>query len=261
MKNIYNIIERDIIFFDLESTGVDLKTDRIIELSAVKYTKNQSKISLHKRFDPKIPISKGASDIHGITNEMLEGCNTFTDSVEELYNFFIGCDLGGYNCLLFDIPLLYEEFARAGKNINFFNINIIDSYNLLNKYETRKLSDVYKRFFGEELEDAHSAEADIEATIKVFEKQVEVYGLEDKSIKEISDIIRSTSNNERILDFSGWFRLLDGEYYFGKGKWKGHLVKENLDYLNWLITNESIENNSRTVGHIIQKKLRTEISA
>lgn len=239
----------------MESTGVDLKKDKIIELSAVKYTKNQSKITLHKRFNPNIQISEQATNIHGITNDMLNGCKTFLESSDELYDFFVGCDLGGYNCLLFDIPLLYEEFVRVGKNINFFNINIIDSYNLLNKFETRKLNDIYFRFFGEEIENAHSAEADIEATIKVFEKQIELYGLEEKSIKEISNIIRSTSNEERIVDFSGWFRLFEGKFYYGKGKFKGNLVSENLDYLDWLIGNENIESNSRFVASQIKKSI------
>lgn len=255
METIFSKLERDLIFFDLETTGILLKEDRIIQLSAVKYTKSKRQITINYLFDPQRPIHPGASEIHKFTDEMLQGYPTFQESVDELWEFFNGCDLGGYNCLLFDIPLLFEEFSRCGKPINFFNVNIIDCYNLLNKFETRKLSDVYSRFFGEELIDAHDAYQDILATIRVFEKQIEKYELQDKKLSDISQLIRSTSNGEKILDFSGWFRLKDGEFTYGKGKWKGTPIKDNMDYLDWIIKNDNLENNSRSVASIIKKKL------
>lgn len=256
---IYDKIEKPIIFFDIETTGVDLKNDKIIELCAIKYTPDRSKITLQKYFNPQREIHPEAFKIHNIDGDFLKNYPTFKDSVDELFEFFNGCDLGGYNCIHFDIPILYEEFYKCGKNLNIFNINIIDCYNLLNKYETRKLSDVYRRFFGKDFDNSHSAEADIEATIKVFEKQIELYDISDKSIREISNEIRSTSNGERILDISGWFRYKNGIYYYGKGKWKGTPVKENLNYLKWMFENDSLENNSRVIGKKLWEKLNLDI--
>jgi DNA polymerase-3 subunit epsilon len=260
MAAFFEKLERDIIFFDLETTGILLKEDRIIEITAVKFSKDGSRETFSSRINPGRPINPQATEVHNIRDEDLINCPSFSDLSEKIWGFFNGCDLGGYNCLLFDIPILYEEFVRCGKNINFFGINIIDCYNLLNKYESRKLTAVYKRFFGEELENSHSSAADIDATIRVFERQISEYGLEEKSIKEISDVIRSTQYGEKILDFSGWFRLKDGVIYFGKGKWKGTPVKDNMDYLDWIISNDNLESNSRIVAKVIKGKLVKESS-
>lgn len=256
MISIYDKLERDIIFFDIETTGTDIKKDRIVEISAVKYTMNKSKISYQKYFDPTVDVHPSAFDVHGLSNEFLSKFQRFEDSCDELFDFFKGCDLGGYNCINFDIPILFEEFSRCNKKPNWFNINIIDSYNLLNKFETRKLNDVYKRFFGKDIENSHRASDDIEATIKVFEKQLDVYGISDKSLKEISEIVRSDQNGNKIIDLSNWFKLKDGEYLFNKGKYKDYPIKEHKDYLMWLINNNNIENNSRLVGRLIGEKLK-----
>lgn len=254
MKSIYNIIEKDTIFFDIETTGLSIKEDRIVEICAIKYRKDKTKVSISKYFNPMRPVSLDAEKIHGLSNEFLKDYPTFDECSGELFEFFNGCDLGGYNCLNFDIQILFEEFARNNKQLDVFRINIIDSYNLLTKYETRKLSDTYKRFFGEEIENSHEAEADITATIKVFEKQVELYGLEDKNIKEISDIVRSTPNGDKLLDLSGWFRKdSDSNYFYNKGKHKDSLVKDNLSYLKWLIDASEVEKNTKSVANILYK--------
>lgn len=257
MKNIYNIIEKDTIFFDVETTGVDLKNDRIVEICAIKYRKDKTKETIQKYFNPKCDVSERAFEIHGLSNEFLSEHSTFEEYSDELFKFFDGCDLGGYNCIRFDIPILFEEFSRCGKYLNIFKINIIDSYNLLNKFETRKLNDVYKKFFGKDIDNQHDATKDIEATIKVFEKQVEEYGLLDKNIKEISTIIRSTSNNERIIDLSGWFKVSsNGDYLYDKGKHRDEKVFDNISYLEWLVSNENIENNSRAVGKLLLDRIK-----
>lgn len=252
--DIYDKIKNPIVWFDLETTGLDIKNDRIIEICAIKYRPDRTKITIHKYFNPNRQNHPMALEAHGLTNEFLLNYPTFEESVDELYDFFQGCDLGGYNCIHFDIPILYEEFSRCKKYLNVANLNIIDSYNLLNKFEKRGLNDVYKRYFGKDIENAHGAEADIEATIKVFEKQITDYNIEDKSIKEISQIIRSTSDEEIIIDFSGWFRYRQGEVYYGKGKHKGEPVKEHMDYLSWMYKNDNLENNSRVIGKKLYDK-------
>lgn len=254
MSILYDKIDKPIVFFDIETTGIDIKNDRIIEICAIKYRPDRTKLTLHKYFNPGRESQPMALEAHGLTTEFLSKYNSFEESAEELFEFFKDSDLGGYNCISFDIPLLYEEFARCGKYLSLQGLSIIDSYNLLNKFETRKLNDIYKRYFGQDIDGAHGAEADIEATIKVFEKQITSYGLEETSIKDISKIIRSTSKNEFIVDLSGWFRHRDGEFYFGKGKHKDSLVSENLDYLKWMYENDNLETNSRVVGKLLYDK-------
>lgn len=261
MSILYDKIEKPIIFFDIETTGVDLKNDRIIEICAIKYRPDRTRLTIHKYFNPNRESQPMALEAHGLTTEYLSKYPSFEESANELFEFFKDSDLGGYNCISFDIPMLYEEFSRCGMYLTVHNLNIIDSYNLLNKFETRKLNDVYKRFFGEDINGAHGAEADIEATIKVFERQIDEYNIQDKSIKEISKIIRSTSKNEFILDLSGWFRHRDGEFYFGKGKHKDSLVSENLDYLKWMYENTNLENNSRAIGKMLYDKLTSSTKA
>lgn len=255
MSSIYNIIgDRDLIFLDLETTGLNIKEDRIVELCAIKYRKDKTKISFHKYFNPNKEVSIEAEKIHGLSNDFLKDYQTFDESADELYEFFKDCDLGGYNCASFDIPILYEELAKCNKQLDVFRINIIDSYILLSKYETRKLNDTYKRFFGEDIKDQHAAESDIKSTVRVFEKQVELYGLEEKNIKEISDIVRSTSNGDKLLDLSGWFRKdSDSNYLYNKGKHKDTLVKDNISYLRWLIDASDVEKNTKSVANILYK--------
>jgi len=256
MKNIYNLIERDTIFFDIETTGTDIKSDRIVEICAIKYKKDKSKEVLQRYINPQKPNHTKAFEVHGLSDEFLSEYPTFEEVSEQIYSFFNGCDLGGYNCINFDIPILFEELSRTKKYLNIFRVNIIDSYNLLNKYETRKLGDVYKKFFDKDIDDQHNANADIEATIRVFEKQIEVYGLENKTIKEISDIIRSNQDGEMILDLSGWFRQSGDKVLYGRGKHKDSPVKESKDYLDWLVNKSDIENNSKLVGKLLLEKFK-----
>jgi DNA polymerase-3 subunit epsilon len=256
MKTIYDILERDLIFFDLETTGTDLKRDRIVEICAIKYKKNRGKEILHRYLNPETEIDPVAVEMHGLTNEFLKDYPSLSEVADEIYNFFKGCDLGGYNCINFDIPFLFEELSRCKKFLNVFNVNIIDSYNLLNKCEPRRLKDVYKNFFGVEFDNHHSAEADIEATVKVFEKQIDAYKLEDKSINDISSIIRTSANGELMVDISGWFKKKNGTYLFGRGKHKDKPVKENVSYLEWLVNESDIENNSKAVAKILLEKLK-----
>src|SRR5689334_2993938 len=117
MKNIYNILERDIIFFDTESTGLSIKDDRIVEICAIKYRKDKTKVTYQKYFNPNREVSPGAFEKHKLTNEFLSTYSTFEESAQELFGFFNGCDLGGYNCMNFDILILFEEFARCKKTL------------------------------------------------------------------------------------------------------------------------------------------------
>lgn len=247
MENIYNKITKDVIFFDLETTGVDIKIDQIIEIYAVKYTTAREQKTLHKYIKPTIPISPGAFETHGISIESLESYPTMSECFDEIFDFFIGADLGGYNCLKFDIPFLFEELSRFGKILNM-NVNVLDSYNLINKLEPRTLNDVYRGYFGEEIVNLHSSKDDTEATIRVFEKQLDKYGFGDKSMSDISNIVRSDKDGNRLVDLSGWFIKIGSEYYYNRGTNKESKVFDNLEYLKWMIGSNRVENNSRLVA-------------
>jgi len=247
MEDIYNKITKDIIFFDLETTGVDIKYDQIIEIYAVRYTTGRMKKILHKYIKPTIPISPGAIETHGITAEMLAIYPTMSECVDEIFDFFIDADLGGYNCLKFDIPFLFEELSRFGKTLTM-NVSVIDSYNLINKLEPRTLGDVYREYFGQDIINAHSSKNDTEATIQVFIKQIEKYGLGSSTIDEISNIVRSDKDGNRIIDLSGWFIKIGSEYFYNRGTNKETKVFDNLDYLKWMIGSNRVENNSRLVA-------------
>lgn len=256
--NIFGLIKnRDIIFFDVETTGVNIKNDRIVELSATKYTKQGTKDIIHYYIKPgDIIIPDDAIAIHGITNEFIQDKPLFGDICDDLYVFFKGCDLGGYNIVKLDIPILFEEFTRCNKVLNVFGINIYDSFNLLNKYESRKLSDVYQRFFDKGFDNVHTASSDVDACIEVFNEQINRYDLLDESGDFISNKVRSNDKGEKFLDFDSWFLLKDGEIFLNKGEYRGNMAKDHLDFLYWVSTNNKIQNNVRFVANELIKKYK-----
>lgn len=247
-------LERPIIFFDLETTGTDVKKDRIIELYAAKYNLDGSVTKYYSLFCPEIDIHPKATEAHGFTKERLASEPTFAEKAHEIYHFFKDCDLGGYNILKFDVPLLMEELFRYKYPYNPLTVNIIDPFNILYKYEPRTLSHVYKNMCGKEMVNAHSAEADINATIEIFKKQIDVYGL-PKDINEISKIVRTDKNGSSILDFSGLFSIKENEYYYNIGKHKDKKVMEHMDYLEWVIQKSTFSENTKFTAYKIQKEI------
>lgn len=257
MDNIFKLIDkRDIVFLDLETTGVDVKKDRIVEIGMKKYTKNGDVIEYHSYINPDIPVEQEAIDKHGLTNEYLINYPKFSDIYQDIYEFIRDCDLGGYNIVKFDIQLLFEEFIRCEIVWDIYKLNIIDAYNLMNKYESRKLEDTYRRFFGKDMTDTHSTRGDINATIEIFNKQIDLYELKDNTIGDISNIIRRNDKNERFLDFDSWFIEKDGEIYLNKGNFRNKKASEHLDYVEWLYSYNKIPNNVKYIAKLILKKYK-----
>lgn len=240
-------LERPLIFFDLETTGADIKKDRIIEIYGKKIHPDGKIEEYYQLLDPLIPIDEEATNIHGYTNESLSGYPTMGTKAQEIYEFFKDCDLGGYNVIKFDIPFLMEELTRHKFIYTPINMNIIDPYKIVGKMETNKLEDVYARYFGEKFDNAHSAEADINATIRVFEHQIDKYSL-DKNIKSISDFARSDSKGNKFIDFGGVFYRKDNEYYLAIGKYKNNLAKNHLSYLEWIVNKSDMQQNTKVVA-------------
>ncbi len=229
-------LTRPIAFLDLETTGVNLSSDRIVEIAIIKIMPDQTRVVKRKLINPEILIPKVSSDIHGITDEMVKDAPTFKQAGNEIKQFLEGCDLGGYNSNRFDIPILMEEFLRAGMDVDLSNRRMIDVQHIFYTMEPRTLTAAYKFYCQKELENAHSAEADVSATIDVLMSQVERYNKLGNSI----DSILATIGEEKIVDYARRFSFDDkGVEVFNFGKYKGRSVSEVLKsephYYDWMM--------------------------
>ncbi len=245
---------RPLIFFDLETTGVSLTKDRIIELCAIKLMPDKSRTMLLQRFYPEMPIPSSASDIHGITDDMVRNEPTFREKAKQIAAFFSGCDCAGYNIAKFDIPLLVEEFLRAGLNENPLETSkVIDSLSIFFKKEPRNLSAALKFYAGEEMVNAHSAEADVEATIKILNGQLEKY----PDLSPTADALHEFSYQaNEYLDYDRKFsRNAAGEIIFMFGKNKGMPVADNLGMVKWMLDKDFSEHTKFIARKILQGEL------
>ena len=168
-------LSRPLVFIDLETTGINLGTDRIVEIALVKIGADQSRQVKRKLINPEMPIPEAASAVHGITDEMVRQAPTFKQAANEIRQFLEQCDIAGYNSNRFDIPMLAEEFLRAGLDLDIRNRKLIDVQKIFHMMEQRTLSAAYKFYCNKNLEAAHSAEADATATYEVLEAQLQRY--------------------------------------------------------------------------------------
>jgi DNA polymerase-3 subunit epsilon len=231
-------LERDIVFFDLETTGKSVYNDRIVEISAAKIKTDGFMEIKTKRVNPEMAIPASATAIHGIRNEDVANEPTFKALATSLYKFFENCDLGGYNAVRFDIPMLIEEFKRTGiSTFSTANKKIIDPQIIFHKMEPRDLSAALKFYCGKELNDAHSAEADIRATVDVFIGQISKYTELPKNLDEISKLC--SYKDESWIDNDGKFAWVDGEAKINFGRKQGSslrtIAKNEPDFLQWMI--------------------------
>jgi len=241
-------IKTPLAFFDLEATGINISTDRIVEISIVKVHPNGKEEILTKRINPTIPIPKEVSLIHGIYDEDVKNEPTFKEVSKELYQFLEGADLAGFNVLKYDIPLLVEEFLRAGIDFDIEKKSLLDAQKIFHMMEKRNLAAAYQFYCGETLENAHSAEADTLATYKVFQAQIERYegnmaedlqgnklGVIENDVKKLHALL-----NEKMVDLAGRFIFNDdGVECFNFGKHKGktieQVIKEEPGYYDWMM--------------------------
>jgi DNA polymerase-3 subunit epsilon len=228
-------LEKPIVFFDLETTGINIGTDKIVEISILKVFPNGNKESKTWLVNPEMEIPKDSSDIHGITNEKVVAEPTFKELAPQVSELITGCDLAGFNSNRFDIPLLAEELMRAGIDFNMNDRKAIDVQVIFHKKEQRTLSAGYQFYCGKELEGAHGAEADTNATYEILLAQLEKY----EDIGTTVDTLSDFSTHGKRADFAGFvlFNEEDQEI-FSFGKYKGRTVeevfKENPGYNNWM---------------------------
>jgi len=228
-------LEKPIVFFDLETTGVNIGTDKIVEIAVLKVFPNGNKESKTWLVNPEIEIPKEASDIHGITNEQVVTEPTFKELAPKVNELIAGCDLAGFNSNRFDIPLLAEELMRAGIDFDMNNRKAIDVQVIFHKKEQRTLSAGYQFYCGKELEGAHGAEADTNATYEILLAQLEKYDDIGSSVDALSEY----SSHEKRADFAGFILMNEeGQEMFSFGKYKGRTVeevfKENPGYNAWM---------------------------
>lgn len=232
-------LKNPLVFFDLETTGIDIVKDRIIEISYVKVFPNGKEESKTMRINPGMPIPPASTAIHGITDDDVKDCPLFKNVAKQLAAQIEGCDLAGYNSNRFDIPLLAEEFLRAGVDIDLTRRKFIDVQTIFYKMEQRTLAAAYKFYCQKSLENAHTAAADTMATYEVLKAQLDRYPELKNDVTFLSEFSSFTNN----VDFAG--RMVYNEKnleVFNFGKYKGRLVEEVLKqepaYYSWMMNGD-----------------------
>ncbi len=229
-----------IVFFDLETTGVNIVKDRIVEISVLKIFPNGKEEQKTIRVNPEMHIPEEASKVHGIYDEDVKDCPTFKGIARELAHYIEGCDLGGYNSNRFDIPLLAEEFLRVEVDFDMSKRKFVDVQTIFHKMEQRTLSAAYHFYCGKSLEDAHTAAADTQATYEVLKAQLDRY---EGTLENSIDFLSKFSTQNKNADFAG-FIIYDekGVEVFNFGKNKGvpveKVLKEQLGYYDWIMKSE-----------------------
>lgn len=247
------VLKRPIIFFDLETTGTDNAKDRIVEFSFVKLLPDGKRDIYTKRLNPGMPIPAEVTAIHGICDDDVKDCPAFKHIAHSLYEWMRGCDLGGYNSSKFDLPVLAEEFLRAGINVDFTERHMIDVQQIFFKMEARTLSAAYSFYCQKQLEKAHSAEADIVATIEVLEAQLERY---ENLGCDVPALHKFTTNDEYV-DYARRIVMKDGHPIFNFGKYKGRKVEEVFtvepQYYDWMMQADFALHTKQKISEILNR--------
>lgn len=232
-------LTKPVVFFDLETTGVSITNDRIVEISYLKVSPDGTEVSRTQRVNPGMHIPEAATAVHHITDEDVRDCPTFAQIAQSFANVLEGCDIAGFNSNRFDVPMLAEEFLRAGVDKDFSTTRFIDVQVIYHKMEQRTLSAAYKFYCGKNLEDAHSAEADTRATYEVLKAQLDRYDTLQNDMKWLSEYTSFTRN----VDFSGFFVFNDkNEEVVNFGKYKGRPLAEvfqrDPSYYDWIMKSD-----------------------
>lgn len=249
-------LRRPIIFFDLETTGTDTSNDRIVEISMVKVAPDGEKTIKTRRINPQMPIPAEATAVHHITDEDVKDCPTFKQIARSLKQFMEGCDFGGFNSNRFDLPVLAEEFLRAGVDIDLHNRKYVDVQNIFHKKEERTLVAAYRFYCNKDLEAAHSAEADTLATYEVLLSQLERYSDLENNI----DFLADYSSRAKYADFAGRIGYNEaGEEIFTFGKYRDQSVaevfKKEPSYYEWMMKGDFPQYTKKVITEI---KLRSK---
>ena len=233
-------LTRPLAFFDIESTGVVPQRDRIVEIAVMKIMPAGTSRTTVRRLNPGMPIPPGATAIHGITDADVADCPQFADIADKLLSYLDGCDLAGYNILGFDVPLLEAEFKRVGLDFNTTDRKIIDAYNIFRKLYPRTLTAAYKFFCGKDLEGAHGADADTEATFEVLLGQLAKHPELPRDTAALAEW--SDNSDPDAIDRNRRFKFNGDEAVVNFGKYAGRTLKDIAEnepgFLRWIIKSD-----------------------
>ncbi len=228
-------LNRPLAFIDLETTGLNLQIDKIVEIAIVKIMPDGERIVKRKLINPEMPIPAVSSKIHGITDEMVKDAPTFKKAANEIKQFLHNCDIAGYNSNRFDIPLLVEEFLRVDLNVTFDDCQLLDVQKIFHMMEQRTLSAAYQFYCNKNLDKAHSAEVDATATWEVLLAQLKRY----ERLGNTLDSILQCIGKEEIIDYARRFIKLNGVEVFNFGKHKGKpvldVLRQEPGYYDWMM--------------------------
>ncbi|MGN0854848.1 MAG: exonuclease domain-containing protein [Kiritimatiellia bacterium] len=230
-------LDRPLIVFDIESTGVSPRKDRIIELAAIKVSPDGTEEERCWLLNPTVPIPPETTAIHGITDAIVKDCATFAEKADEIFAFFAGCDLSGFNADRFDIPCLEEEFARVNLNFGASGRRHIDVQRIYHRMEPRDLSAAVRFYLDRDHAGAHGAEADARATLEVLKSQMTRYPGLPRTPAEMDEYL--VPHDPLNADRTGLIRWVNGEWTVNFGKKRGetlkHLLLNEPNYLKWIL--------------------------
>ncbi len=248
-------LDRPLVVFDIESTGVSARADRIIELAAIRVELDGSEREECWLLNPGVPIPPETSAIHGITDEIVKDCPAFADKAEEIFKFFEGCDLSGFNSDRFDVPMLEAEFARAGMNFGASQRRHLDVQRIYHRMEPRDLSAAVKFYLNRNHAGAHGAEADAKATLEVLKAQLAKYPELPQSSAALDEYL--VPRDPMNVDRQGMLRWVNGELCVNFGKKKGEKLRDlflrERNYLRW-IANGSFDTEVRQICRDLLEK-------
>ncbi len=261
-------LDRDLVFFDVEATGLNVIRDRIVQIAAIRYFKDgRAPQELEMLINPGIPIGWEALQVHGITPKDLANKPTFAQVADRLWQFFDRADLAGYNCARFDVPILMEEFARVGYDFDIDNRRIIDVQRIFYRMEPRTLRAALKFYCDKEMENAHDALADVRATVEVFKGQLKRYEGVDhidadghvtpNPVRNDMQALHEFTQDKRTVDVTNRLKYNEkGQIVFNFGKYIGRPVAEVLhkdkQYYHWILSKDF----SVQVKRIVKKLVR-----
>ncbi|MCP3965562.1 MAG: 3'-5' exonuclease [Lentisphaerae bacterium] len=250
------VLEKPMIFFDLETTGTSVVKDRIVEMSVIKLMPGGEKIIKTLLVNPEMPIPSGASEVHGITDEKVADAPTFKVIADNLLKYFDGCDVAGYNIIKFDIPMMVNEFKRCGIDFPMEGRRVVDAFNIFCKIFPRTLTAAYKLFCGKDLEGAHGAEVDTLATIEVLMGQLKKHPELPRDADGLHEFSDMTDPNS--IDKAGRFKWSGNDPIVTFGKNSGTTLRElattNPGFFKWILNADFPEDTKE----IAAKALRGE---
>jgi len=248
-------LTRPLAFIDLETTGINIGVDRIVEIAIVKILPDGEQVVKRKLINPQMPIPAASSEIHGISDEMVKDAPTFKQVANEIKQFLENCDLGGYNSNRFDVPMLVEEFLRAGLEFNVDGRKMVDVQKIFHLMEQRTLSAAYKFYCQKTHDGAHSAEKDAMATWEILEAQVERY----PAIGDTVETITKFTGEDDFVDFARRFIKQNGVEIFNFGKHKGKAVTDVLkaepQYYDWMMKGDFAMHTKQKLTEILNRTL------